>query len=424
MRRIWIVAAFASLAVAVGGARQPEAPPVPRYKPTIAASDPAVRAVPAAGEPAARLAGRLARGEVTLAPDGAGDYLAAALTALGLSPDSQLLVFSKTSVQAAHITPARPRAVYFTDDVYVAHVPGTPGLEVVAVDPARGPVFYTLNTSGRGPPVLTPSVTCLKCHHGPNTAGVPGVYVGSVVPGPTGAPLRDDTAIITDPTTPFWERWGGWYVTARRGEPRTRANAVASAPNAPDALVREVPRNLATLHHFLDPRHYPRPTSDVVALLVLEHQTQVTNLITRVAWQARLVAAGARADRPDGLDQDVADLVDALLFVGEAPLAAPVEGNGEFTRAFVARGPRDAAGRSLRDFDLSTRLFRYPLSYLVGSPQLRALPARAASAVRARLHQVLAGEDSRARYQHLTPHLRTAIREIARATVPDLAVGW
>lgn len=404
---------------------QPTFPPPPRYKPTIGASHPVVRAIPPGGDAVARLAARLARGDLTLPPEASGDArLAAVLAALEVSPESQVLVFSRTSVQAAHISPSRPRAVYFADDVYVAHVPGTPDVEIIAVDPLRGPRFYELaDVAGPGVPATTEA--CLRCHHGPNTAGVPGVYVGSVVPGPSGAPLRDDSAIITDLTTPFWERWGGWYVTAGRGEPRTRANAVASSPNAPDALVREVPRNIATLHHFLDPRQYLRPTSDVVALLVLEHQTQVTNLLTRVAWQARLVAAGvARADAPDGLDHDVADLVDALCFAGEEPLPAPLEGSGEFARAFAARARRDADGRSLRDFDLSTRLFRYPLSYLVDGAQFRALPAGVRADVLARLRRVLSGELAAPRYEHLTPEVRTAIRAVARATMPDLAAEW
>ncbi len=396
---------------------------VPIYKTTLAADQPAIRALAPAGDAVTRLVAALDRGAVTLRPQAGDDHLAAVLAALDVPVDSQLLVFSKTSVQAAHITPSRPRALYFNDEVMVGHVPGTPGLEVMAVDPARGPVFYAVGRRGDGAPAFTASTTCLRCHHGPNTMGVPGPFVGSVIPGPGGAPLRDDTAIITDHTTPFWERWGGWYVTARRGEPRSRANAVASSPNARDALVREVPSNVTALHHFLDPRAYLAPTSDIVALMVLEHQTQGTNLLTRVAWQARL--AGTSAPGPGrSLDDDLDALADYLLFTGEAPLAAPVTGMSSFAASFSGRGPRDGRGRSLRQFDLQTRLFRYPLSYLIHGRQFAALPREVRHAVLNRLGAILRAEVPAARQPHLTADVRRAVAEIVRDTVPDLPAGW
>lgn len=408
----------------VGGAQAPTTARAPIYKTTLAADHPAIRGIAPAGDAVSRLMARVDAGTASLPRDADDSGLRSVLDALDVPVESQLLVFSKTSVQAAHISPARPRAIYFTDDVMVAHVPGTPGLEAVAVDAARGPVFYAFGERPGGP-AFSPSTTCLKCHHGPNTAGVPGVYVGSVIPGPTGAPLRDQSAIITDHTTPFWERWGGWFVTATRGEPRSRANAVASAPNAPDALVREVASNVRDLDRLVDPRAYLTPSSDIVALLVLEHQTQVTNLLTRVAWQARLAASPGHRPLPGAtLADDVAALVDYMLFAGEAPLAAPVAGTSTFTRTFAARGPRDRSGRSLRDFDLGTRLFRYPLSYLVYSPQFRALPEPVRHDVLARVKAVLDRPPSGLRFAHLTPEVRTAVREIVRATVSDLPAGW
>ncbi len=329
------------------------------------------------------------------------------LAALDVPIDSQLLVFSKISVQAAHIAPARPRAIYFNDQVMVAHVPGTPGIEAIAVDPVRGPVFYALGSRSDGRPAFTASTSCLRCHHGPNTMGVPGPFVGSVIPGPGGAPLGDDTAIITDHTTPFWERWGGWYVTARRGEPRSRANAVASSPNARDALVREVPSNVAALHHFFDPRPYLAPTSDIVALMVLEHQTQGTNLLTRVAWQARLAAA-PEAATGRSLDDDLEALVDYLLFTGEAPLPAKVIGRSSFAARLR---PRHAA---------------LPLSPQLPDPW----PAVRGAAARGPARRIQAAEGSPRERDAVAPlspsHARGAdgLAEIVRATVSDLPAGW
>lgn len=376
-----------------------QVPPRP-YKPHIAADHPAVAGIAPAGDAVARLAARLDRGDVALGAGAAAwgvhgqGVLRAVLAALDVPIDSQLLVFSKTSVQAAHISPARPRAVYFRDDVMVAHVPGTPGLELVAIDAARGPIFYALTLGAGGAPAFTASHTCLKCHHGPNTAGVPGVFVGSVVPGPLGTPLRDDTAIITDHRTPFVERWGGWFVTARRGEPPSRANAVAARPATRESVVREVPFNVTAILRLVDPAAYLAPTSDIVALMTLEHQTQMQNLLTRVAWQARVaetVMPGTPLAYP-GLAADLADLVDYMTFADEVRLPEPVQGISTFAATFTRRGPTDHQGRSLRDFDLRTRLFRYPVSFLLLSPAFDTLPGPVRTDIYRRLYAHLTGD--------------------------------
>lgn len=379
---------LAALAVVVSPAQAPR----PEYKSTLPAEHPAIRGIAPGGDPVTAL---LARGPLALdrRPDALG-YLPAVLKALDVPADSQMLVFSKTSVQAARISPDHPRAIYFNDRVMVAHVPAAPGLEIVAVDAARGPTFYTLTAAADGRPAIAAGTTCLRCHHGPNTAGVPGIYVGSVIPGPTGAPLRDDTAIVTDHTSAFDERWGGWYVNARRGEQRDRANAVASNPADPSSLVRESRQNLASLFGLIDPTAYLQPASDIVALMTFEHQTQATNLLTRVAWQARLAAPPATPTAVRDLERDLDDLADYLTFRNEAPLAEPIEGVSTFTATFAARGPRDGRTRSLRDFDLRTRLFRYPLSYVIYGPQVDALPEAIREALYRRVYARLASPPS------------------------------
>jgi hypothetical protein len=189
--------------------------------------------------------------------------------------------------------------------------------------------------------------------------------------------------------------------------------------------VRDVPAASPSLAALVDVRPYLAPTSDIVALMVFEHQTQFTNLVTRVAWQARLVTAGAaRAEEPDGLDADLADLADYALFVDEAPLTGPVEGVSPFARRFAAGGRRDRQGRSLRDLDLTTRLFRYPLSYLLDSAQFDALPADVRQRVLERIGRVLRGEVQDARYRHLTPALRADLRALARDTLSHLPPGF
>jgi hypothetical protein len=393
------------------------------YKANLRPDDPAIQYTRAPLDDAAgRLAHDIEHGAGALdVPSGPLGVLPALLARLGVNVDSQMLVFSKTSIQAPRVSPDKPRAIYFSDDVTVAYVPGSPTIEITATDPVQGTVFYTMPAAAGGKPMLAHGDTCLRCHQGPNTAGVPGIYVGSVVPGPSGAPLHDASAIITDHRTPFRERWGGWYVTARRGEQLDRANATTLDPEDAESLVRESRQNLATLAGLFDPAPYPAATSDIVALMTFEHQTQMINLLTRVGWEARMAAREGRVDAhgDSALDADIDDLVAYMFFSGEAPLKDPVEGVSSFARTFSERGPRDRRGRSLRDFDLRTRLFRYPLSYMIYSAAFDRLPDATRHQIYKRLHDVLSGADRNAAYAHIDSETRRALLEILSDTKPD-----
>jgi len=322
-------------------------------------------------------AARLASGNIHLEfrSDGTG-YLASLLDYFGINPDSQGLVFSKSSAQAPKISPRNPRAIYFNDEVAVGYVRGSSSMEVAAIDPVRGPIFYTLTSDDSGKPSLKRGGTCLHCHHGASTLGVPGIFIGSVFPNSDGMPARSK-AIITDHRTPFADRWGGWYVNAAHGEQRDRANAVAPDPAAPEDLQKLVMR--------FAPAGYLSTTSDIVALMTFEHQTQMTNFITRLGWKARMGEGS--------LDSDLEAMVRYMLFLDEAPLREPIEGVSTFTHTFPERGPRDSQGRSLRDFDLKTRLFRYPLSYMIYSRAFDALPDPVRMRVYRRLRDELAARN-------------------------------
>jgi hypothetical protein len=240
-------------------------------------------------------------------------------------------------------------------------------------------VFYTLTGS-----TLARSEACLRCHQGPATLGVPGIFVGSVFPGPSGEPHGAD-AIVTDHRTKFEDRWGGWYVTGTHGSARHRGNAIAPDPAEPETLETEGTQNLTSLARKFNTAGYLVPTSDLVALMTFEHQTMATNLITRAGWESRM-----------GREVDIEPLVRYLTFADEASLPQPIEGVSTFTKTFPQRGPRDRQGRSLRDFDLHTRLFRYKLSYMIYSPAFDALPDALRARIYRRLFEVLSAKDQRA----------------------------
>ena len=318
-----------------------------------------------------------------------------------IKPDTQALVFSQTSFQASKISPRNPRAIYFNDEVAVGWVRGGEGIEVAALDPRQGVIFYSFQDG-----TFTRRQECLHCHTGSATLGVPGMFVGSVFPNAFGRPDRTG-AIITDDRTPFADRWGGWYVTATHGQQRDRSNATAPDPAEPHVLMTAGRQNLTSLTREFNTAGYLSPLSDIVALMTFEHQTQMANFLTRLNWEARI------ADPQ--LDTDIDAAVKYMLFVDEAPLKEPVEGVSTFTRTFPERGPRDHQGRSLRDFDLRTRLFRYPLSYMIYSRAFDALPDSVRGRLYRRLFESLAD---------FPPAGRQAIVEILRDTKPGLPPYW
>src|SRR6187455_2545123 len=113
-------------------------------------------------DPGELLNRKLASGQVKLEyhNDGRG-YLTSLLSALDVNPDSQMLVFSKTSFQAARISPRAPRAIYFNDNVSVGYVQGSDVLEFAALDPKQGYVFYTLDNTKTASPTLDRRDVCL-----------------------------------------------------------------------------------------------------------------------------------------------------------------------------------------------------------------------------------------------------------------------
>jgi hypothetical protein len=161
--------------------------------------------------------------------------------------------------------------------------------------------------------------------------------------------------------------------------------------------------------------------------MVLEHQATVQNLITRVSYdvQTDLEADGGGRDLSSETRERIAEtvepLVQALLFVDAIALQAPLRGDPAFAEQFARRALRDPSGRSLRDLDMTTRMFRYPLSYLIYSAPFEALPDAAKQVAYRRIADVLNGVDRSEPFAHLTDEDRAAIRDVVAATKPELA---
>jgi len=373
----------------------------------------------------ADLAAKLESGEITLThQSGPLGYLPSLLQHLDISPASQLLAFSKTSFQAAIISPKNPRAVYFNDNTSVGFVPGGDVLELISLTPKDGLFFYTLSTERTAKPLLERrDAVCFSCHV-PQSKGIPSMLTTSVFPDPTGMPLfvgRVSPPI--DHRSPFEDRWGGWYVSGTHGTQHHRGNAVVPKSNRPTDLETANTPNLTDLSERIDLSRYLTPASDIVALMTLEHQTAMTNYLARLSPSTSL--PGDEVSTTGEIRDDLIDeVVSYMLFSAEMPIREPIEGNTMFAKEFANRGPRDSKGRSLRDFDLKTRMFKFPLSYMIYSDAFENMRPSARDKIYRRLYDVLTAKTTSPNFAHLSLADRQAILEIVRETKPNLPDYW
>ncbi len=383
----------------------------------------------------AALQERLGKGEVKLeySEDGGG-YLQSVLKLLHVPISSQGLVFSKTSLQLFRISPSNPRAIYFNDDVYVGWVRSGQVIEVSTVDPQLGAVFYTLDQEANTNPKFVRRAECLQCHSSRNTKDVPGHIVRSVFPDESGYGIAPMGSHVTDHSSPLKERWGGWYVTGSHGTVRHLGNLIFNPRDKPDQIERTDGLNLLSLTKKVNLKGYASTNSDIVALMTLEHQTQMHNLIARLNYETR-IALQQQAAINEALKISNDELRDStrrrienagnellkyLLFVDEAKLNAQIKGTSNFAQEFSARGIKDKKGRSLRDFDLQQRIFKYPCSYLIYSEAFDALPPVALEYVYRKLWLILSGQDADKTFAALPATDRQAILEILRDTKQSL----
>lgn len=386
-----------------------------------------------------KLQERIDSGEADLKHEPGLGYLRSVLEALDVPVSSQALVYSKTSFQLRRISPRTPRAIYFNDDVYIGWVRGGDVMEFSTVDPKLGANFYTLSQDETSRPQFRRHThTCLQCHGSSLTKGVPGHMVRSVYSKADGQPVLGAGTYLTDHTSPLKERWGGWYVTGKHGSQRHLGNLFVSQIDDPRDADLDQGANVTDLKSYFRTTGYLSEHSDIVALMVLEHQATTHNLITRANFLTQTALRDGAVmnkmlERPKDFCSDstkrrinsaAEPVVKYLLFAGEARLTSPVVGTSGFAEDFAAGGPRDGQDRSLRELDLQRRLFKYPCSYLIYSPAFDQLPDAVKTRIYERLWEVLTGEDASDDFQHLTATDRRAVLEILRDTKKGLPDYW
>jgi hypothetical protein len=390
-------------------------------------------------DPVALLQRRIENREVTLKFEKNRGYLKSLLDALRIPRSSQGLVFSKTSSQADWTSPRTPRALYFNDNVYVAWTPDAPQIDLISMDPNKGPIFYVLSQKTQGSPTFVRQTDCRLCHQGGKTMFWPGLVAKSVHTTVDGKPVSREVAFSLGHETPISFRWGGWYVTGAldgaAGKGLHLGNTFTADPDCPGQVDRSLGGAVKDLKGTIDSARYLSASSDVVALLVFEHQTRMHNLLTQANYETRLALARDRDANEAGaakgelvrlsdesrarIEQAGDRLLEYMLFRREAALDGPVQGTTRFFAEFARGGPRDSRGRSLRELQLKTRLFLYPCSYLVYSPAFDGLPQEMRNYLWMRLEQILTGRESNEPYASMAASERAAVLEILRDTKPE-----
>ncbi|HTU91524.1 MAG TPA: hypothetical protein VMF69_15685 [Gemmataceae bacterium] len=386
-----------------------------------------------------RLQERLDDGRAKLTYEEGTGYLRSLLRELQIPLSSQMLVFSKTSLQRQRINPRTPRAVYFGDNAYVGFCQKGDLVEVTAVDPQLGAVFYSLSQKkSKKPRFQRQTDNCLICHASSSNQGYPGHLARSVFADGLGLPILASGTYRIDHTSPLRQRWGGWYVSGTSGKQTHLGNLIVRGNPRPEEIDNSANVNVTHLDRYFSISPYPTPHSDIVALMVMEHQTEMHNRLARAYFQTQLAlheeaefnkALGRPADyRSDSTLRRIKNagepVVRYMLYGEEAQLTDLIKGTSGFAEEFAKQGPRDSKGRSLRDLDLKRRLFAYPCSYVIYSEAFDSLPPPVMDYVLRRLWETLSGKDTSKEFAHLSAADRRAILEILCATKKSVSVHF
>lgn len=362
-------------------------------------------------DPIATLEERITAGKAKLDFESGQGYLKSILKELDIPWSSQALVWTKTSLQGFYISPKKPRAIYFNESSYVGWVNGGELIEIITVHPEMGARFYSIRNQQMPQVEFRDDFNrCIGCHAGRGLGRIPRLFAKSTFANPDGREIVRESGLFMSPRTPIKSRWGGWYVTGSHGPQRHRGNSFASPTGDPDNPLfdAEAGANQSSLSSYFDTSQYLTGSSDIVALMVMEHQMAVQNEISRTG-------IALRAGEP--LADSCEPLVEVLLSNEETPLTSPIKGNTQFQSDYEKRGPKDAKGRYLRELDLKTRLFKSRVSPMIASAAFAALPEDAKKHIFARFSEILKGSDKSGKFKAIPESERRATREMILAVL-------
>lgn len=310
---------------------------------------------------------------------------------------SQVLVFSNTSLQLSKISPKSPRAIFFSDDLYLGYVPNGQ-IEVIGIDPKIGAIPYIFrlpNPEDADFPPIYRSRRCMKCHASEKTEFIPGLLLGSVITMSGGGTLDVLNHGKPGHQLPYNLRFGGWYINQASifGENWANALGFLEKNELQQINLNLNPRTTDHLTHFSDP----------IAHLVLEHQIGFINLCIKMQYQFREAYKSTQSEKESMIDQWTDEFLDYVLFLNEPKLPNPFKLSfSPFAQHFQKLEVNSSTNDLLRNFDLNQRLFRFRCSYMINGKVCSGLPVEIKSVFYKKLSRVLT-QNSRNKYPHLEP---------------------
>ncbi len=375
-------------------------------------------------DPFTRLIADIESGKRELDNRSSKAFIASILEYLDVPASSQLLIFSRTSLQTRRISGSNPRAVYFNENVYVGYIPGG-SVEIVSLDPELGGIFYIFKVpKGEAQPVFERGGRlCTDCHSVSKTRRVPGLLTRSVIPASNWGKLvafRDDEM---GHQIPLSERFGGWHVTGEPGIFDHKGNLKG------EKVGGKIVTDAIEPGTEFDWSAYLTETSDILPHLILEHQTGFMNLVLEATYRARTYQHIGKGEmKPEHvavLHGLAGELVRYLLFADEAKFpAGGIRVDPQYREDFLADRKEASNGISLKDLDLETRMFKHRCSYLIYSDVFQATSDLFKQRVYQVLGEAISTEKPNPDFAYLSVTEKEAIRGILRETLSDLPEGW
>lgn len=355
-------------------------------------------------------------------------YLKSFLKAFNIPSSSQTLVFSKTSLQARRINSKNPRALYFSEDIHVGWVPSGDFLEVAVSSPTTGMNFYTVERGDTQPQLVQKTHECLRCHAGSMTREIPGLMVRSLYPLNSGQPIFKAGSQIINQTIPLKKRWGGWFVTG------------ISVKHLGNRVYKETTEGVdggTPLHPGTFNNKYLNNSSDVIALLVLEHQAQLHTLLSaltihtrRALYEQQVLDEYLERTKPVSdssrtrIKHHADNVLKYMFFVDETRIPEIDVSQSIFAQDFSSLTPHDKKNRTLYQLQMKRRMFRYPFSYMVYSDTFNQLPSEALNYLWPEIARILNPQFIHPGYEHLNREDKIAIKEILLETHPAATTYW
>lgn len=374
-------------------------------------------------DPFTRLIGDFESGKLEFDKQSGKAFISSLLEHLEIPASSQLLVFSRTSLQTRKISGSNPRAMYFNENVYVGYIPGGK-VEIISLDPEVGAIFYIFDIpKSEELPVIERSGRCMNCHAVALTRRVPGLSTRSVIPGSNWGKLVAFHDKEIGHQIPLGDRFGGWHVTGDPGISDHKGNLTGE----------RVGGNIIT--EAIEPgtefdwSAYLTETSDILPHLLLEHQSGFMNMALEASYRTRAYQYIGKGEiKPEHAEvlHDLADeLVRYLLFADEAEFPeGGIQVDAQYREDFLADRREASNGLSLKDLDLESRLFKHRCSYLIYSDVFQANSDLFKQQVYKILGEAIGTETPDPDFAYLSATEKKAIRSILKETLNDLPDDW